>query len=274
MLTASTNMPLQISVPEAFIVGHASLADGGRWIFGLFDAVRDAVHDDSSVEILDEECLNAAGDIASYALKISERLPESAYAQLSEAARSASRNGAEHRLLRAVATPDQVLNREDVSTEYFRREFAVDSQFIVNRESGVKLTHRPTGLTARCTAHRHKERNIDEALFLLAALVANSGPMRVYLDDERNTPEGWVRVYWPDEAIRLLEAGSVVELSLDHDLGDDDRGTGYDVVLWIEEAVALRGFKAPKISVHSANSSAREKMVAGIQSIERMVAGK
>jgi len=83
-----------------------------------------------------------------------------------------------------------------------------------------------------------------------------------------------VRVYWPDEAIALLESGAVEELSLDHDLGDDERGTGYDVVLWIEEAVALRGFKPPRISVHSANSSARDKMIAGIQSIERMAQQK
>lgn len=98
--------------------------------------------------------------------------------------------------------------------------------------------------------------------------------MRVFLDDERTTPEGWVRVYWPDEAIALLESGAVEELSLDHDLGDDERGTGYDVVLWIEEAVALRGFRPPRISVHSANSSARDKMIAGIQSIERMARQK
>jgi len=78
-------------------------------------------------------------------------------------------------------------------------------------------------------------------------------------------------VYWPDEAIALLESGQVDELSLDHDLGDDVRGTGYDVVLWIEEAVALRGFKPPKITVHSANSSARDKMIAGIHAMERMV---
>ena len=92
--------------------------------------------------------------------------------------------------------------------------------------------------------------------------------MRVYLDDERSTPAGWVRVYWPDEAIALLEAGLVSEISLDHDLGDDERGTGYDVVLWIEEAVAVRGFVPPRMHVHSANSSAREKMLAGIRAIE------
>lgn len=50
--------------------------------------------------------------------------------------------------------------------------------------------------------------------------------MKVFLDDERRTPEGWVRVYWPDEAIALLQTGQVTEISLDHDLGDDARGTG------------------------------------------------
>ncbi len=93
--------------------------------------------------------------------------------------------------------------------------------------------------------------------------------MKVYLDDERATPDGWVRVFWPDEAVTLLSTGDVVELSLDHDLGDDERGTGYDVVLWIEEAVALRGFIPPLIRVHSANSSAREKMEAGIAAIRQ-----
>lgn len=95
--------------------------------------------------------------------------------------------------------------------------------------------------------------------------------MRVFLDDERTTPDGWVRVYWPDEAIALLQTGEVKEVSLDHDLGDDNRGTGYDVILWIEEAVMLRGFKPPRITVHSANSSARLKMLAGIAAIEARV---
>jgi hypothetical protein len=93
--------------------------------------------------------------------------------------------------------------------------------------------------------------------------------MKVYLDDERATPEGWHRVFWPDEAILLLETGQVTEISLDHDLGDDERGTGYDVVLWIEEAVITRGFEPPKMSVHSANSSARQKMEQGIETIYR-----
>ncbi len=91
--------------------------------------------------------------------------------------------------------------------------------------------------------------------------------MKVFLDDERSTPDGWTRVYWPSEAIALMKSGQVTEISLDHDLGDDERGTGYDVVLWIEEQVALYGFVPPKISVHSANVSARVKMESGIRAI-------
>lgn len=93
--------------------------------------------------------------------------------------------------------------------------------------------------------------------------------MKVYLDDERETPPGWKRVYWPKDAIKLLETGEVEEISLDHDLGDDDRGTGYDVVCWIEEAVITKAFRPPIIKVHSANPSARNKMEAGIESIYR-----
>ena len=51
--------------------------------------------------------------------------------------------------------------------------------------------------------------------------------MKVWLDDERGAPEGWMRVRWPDEAIALLKTGQVTHLSLDHDLGDDVRGTVY-----------------------------------------------
>ena len=94
--------------------------------------------------------------------------------------------------------------------------------------------------------------------------------MKVYLDDERTTPDGWHRVYWPVEAIELLKAGTVTDISLDHDLGDDDRGTGYDVVLWIEEQVALHGFVPPAMKVHSANVSAKTKMENGICAIKAM----
>ena len=94
--------------------------------------------------------------------------------------------------------------------------------------------------------------------------------MKIYLDDERNAPDGWLQVRWPEEVIRLLQMGGVTDLSLDHDLGDDAHGTGYDVILWLENAVALHGFIPPRIAVHSAN--ARLRMEAEIESIIRLAA--
>ena len=94
--------------------------------------------------------------------------------------------------------------------------------------------------------------------------------MKVYLDDERTTPDGWVRTYWPEEAIALLKTGAVTEISLDHDLGDDARGTGYSVLLWLEEQVAVHGMVPPIMHVHSANASARQKMEAAIATINRL----
>lgn len=93
--------------------------------------------------------------------------------------------------------------------------------------------------------------------------------MKVYLDDERATPGGWVRAYWPNEVIALLQTGTVTDLSLDHDLGDDTRGTGYTALVWLEEQVIVHGMTPPRLYVHSANSSARLKMEAAIASIER-----
>jgi hypothetical protein len=52
----------------------------------------------------------------------------------------------------------------------------------------------------------------------------------------------------PKEAIELLKTEIVEEISLDHDLGEDADGTGYDVILWIE----VRGFLPPEIRVHTA----------------------
>ena len=92
--------------------------------------------------------------------------------------------------------------------------------------------------------------------------------MKVFLDDMREAPQGWRRVYWPQEAIALLMTGSVDEISLDHDLGNDQKGTGYDVIVWMERAVIERGLIPPKIKIHSANCAARQRMEAGIRSIE------
>lgn len=64
---------------------------------------------------------------------------------------------------------------------------------------------------------------------------------------------------------------SIDEISLDHDLGDKGtpEQTGYMVLQWIEREVFEHGFVPPKIHIHTANLSAREKMLAAVESIER-----
>lgn len=97
--------------------------------------------------------------------------------------------------------------------------------------------------------------------------------MKVFLDDVRDAPDGWRRAYTVREAIALLEAGGVTDVSLDHDLGDEATcGTGYDVLVWIEEAVATRGLVPPRIAVHSANVAARQRMMLAVQSIAKLAA--
>jgi len=94
--------------------------------------------------------------------------------------------------------------------------------------------------------------------------------MRVWLDDVREAPSGWTRVKTSADAIALLTAGGVEEISLDHDLGDElTCGTGYDVVCWIEEAAATRGLVPPRMLIHSANVVGRLRMARGIEAIER-----
>lgn len=91
--------------------------------------------------------------------------------------------------------------------------------------------------------------------------------MKIFLDDERIAPEGWMQARWPSEVISLLQTGNVTHISLDHDLGDDQRGTGYDVLVWIEQEVVVRQFVPPEIVIHTANPAARQRMQAAVDSI-------
>jgi hypothetical protein len=100
------------------------------------------------------------------------------------------------------------------------------------------------------------------------------GPVRLYLDDVREAPGGWVRTHTPEETIGLLQTGEVTHLSLDHDLGldtEESERTGYSVLTWPEEEVALGRwrFPLPAITIHSANPVGRERMLRAIGSIDR-----
>ena len=114
--------------------------------------------------------------------------------------------------------------------------------------------------------------------------------MKVWLDDIRD-PRGWLpSVRWfrgrdvdelgewtwartAPEAIALLEGGTVDEVSLDHDLGDEPgAGDGYDILLWIGERTATDdSYRPPTIHVHTSNACVRDRMESAVHAIEAMV---
>lgn len=85
--------------------------------------------------------------------------------------------------------------------------------------------------------------------------------MKVYLDDERCMPAGFdIQVKTADEAIILLATGRVTGISLDHDLGAPENGTGYDVACFIEQEAYRGGMPPFEITIHSANPVGHTRM--------------
>lgn len=90
--------------------------------------------------------------------------------------------------------------------------------------------------------------------------------MRIWLDDEREAPEGFLRFYSSDKLIQHLRQvtrydgilgvrSNLEEISLDHDLGGDD--TGMKVLQYLVESNTW-----PKVlTIHTANPPARENML-------------
>ena len=85
--------------------------------------------------------------------------------------------------------------------------------------------------------------------------------IRIWLDDLRTPPVGWVWVKDSATAIEMLSEfqrlGTEYELiSFDHDLGGDD--TSRRVLMWIIEN---EFFPTDEVFVHTANSVGREFLV-------------
>src|ERR1039458_6608833 len=96
----------------------------------------------------------------------------------------------------------------------------------------------------------------------------NDDEIRLWLDDDlvdRAAPPGWTHVTTVKDATDLLDTGRVVELSLDHDLGDDERfGRGIEVVDWLAEQQEVHGrvlWPRDGLIVHSANPAGRDAMI-------------
>lgn len=91
--------------------------------------------------------------------------------------------------------------------------------------------------------------------------------MNIFLDDCRETPEGFNRTYTVEETIALLEKcrdeGIEVNiLSLDNDLGEGMK-EGRKVVDFLDRYHFLNNFPLPReVRIHSSNAPARMYMEA------------
>lgn len=109
----------------------------------------------------------------------------------------------------------------------------------------------------------------------------NPAPRRLWLDDIRPAPEGWVWVKNFEQAVNALAAEPWDEASLDHDLADwhyaansltgqctspsenarRQEKTGYHVALWMVENRVF----PPQVWIHSMNPSGAQSMLLLLQ---------
>lgn len=98
--------------------------------------------------------------------------------------------------------------------------------------------------------------------------------MKLWVDDIRPAPEGWTHAYTAPGARAYLSTGRVEEISLDHDLGQDE--TGYDILNWIERCVYDGSWYGPLpvFHLHTANPVGRMRMERAITHIIEAYAAK
>jgi hypothetical protein len=100
--------------------------------------------------------------------------------------------------------------------------------------------------------------------------------MKVWLDDVRDMPAEFdCHARAAAEAIRLLSNRTVVEISLDHDLGEPSNGTGYEVAKWIEQMAFAwsqdhsAGLPPLRWSIHSQNPVGVANMIQALRNADR-----
>jgi len=94
--------------------------------------------------------------------------------------------------------------------------------------------------------------------------------LRVWLDDERPMPVNFdLRVETAQEAIDMISSGRVSMISLDHDLGGEENGTGYEVAKFVEKGAFMGTIEPMEIRLHSANPVGRRNMQRCIENANR-----
>lgn len=92
--------------------------------------------------------------------------------------------------------------------------------------------------------------------------------MKLWIDDLRKAPPGWIHARNYQQAIMAIRTGAVDEISFDHDLGEER--TGYDVAVFVEQMASQDLIPRMKWGVHSANPVGKIRIQAAMKSADRL----
>lgn len=96
---------------------------------------------------------------------------------------------------------------------------------------------------------------------------------KLWLDDLRPAPPGWIHVKTANDAIEALMTNEFDEVSLDHDLGWTEEGdelpSGYVVAQEIEKRARTGELKKLSWRLHTASPQGRFRMLLALENAER-----
>jgi len=94
--------------------------------------------------------------------------------------------------------------------------------------------------------------------------------MKLYIDDTRPAPEGWMLAKDYDEAIDLLGTGEITEVSFDYHLGEFQE-TGLDIARWYVPKVKDGTLPVPEaVHVHSTHPF-KNKIESALRHIDQLI---
>lgn len=89
------------------------------------------------------------------------------------------------------------------------------------------------------------------------------GPIKIWLDDERAAPEGFLHARTVDECISLMQQhrGNIYSISFDWWLGSATEPTGDQALAWLRNAILNEGFPMPtRLRSHTSDRARRFEM--------------
>jgi hypothetical protein len=93
--------------------------------------------------------------------------------------------------------------------------------------------------------------------------------VKLWLDDTRPSPKGWLWVKTAPEAIEKLKSNQVTNISLDYVLGPMSAGNGYDVAKYIKDSAKNKSLRKLEWSIHSIHPDGCYRMEVELYAADR-----